>query len=180
MENAVGEENQMEMAYLGLSYWQFANCNAAAIFGIWQPTVTWLWPQLWEHNWMGNIIWKTLVESCRNSFKMHFEDGFTRSSSMEMNRWKRETLAGSRDRERIFQSCDNWKISSFAKPQKPEENAIASLVKLMLPTLCRSSQRFKSPKSYKCRKRKILFPETEKRANRKHILVLILWSWCTF
>ena len=34
MENAVGEENQMEMAYLGLSYWQFANCNAAAIFGI--------------------------------------------------------------------------------------------------------------------------------------------------
>ena len=34
MENAVGEENQMEMAYLGLSYLQFANCNAAAIFGI--------------------------------------------------------------------------------------------------------------------------------------------------
>ena len=40
LENAVGEENQMEMAYLGLSYLQFANCNAAAIFGIWQPTVT--------------------------------------------------------------------------------------------------------------------------------------------
>ena len=107
----------------------------------------WLWPQLWEHNWMGNILWKTLVESCRNSFKMHLVDGFTRSS-MEMNRWRRETLASSRDRERIFQSCDNWKISSFAKPQKPEENANASLMKLLLPTLCRFSKRFKSPKSY--------------------------------
>ena len=33
LENAVGEANQMEMAYLGLSYWQLVNCNAAAIFG---------------------------------------------------------------------------------------------------------------------------------------------------
>ena len=30
----VGEENQVEMAYLGFSCWEFANGNAAAVLGI--------------------------------------------------------------------------------------------------------------------------------------------------
>ena len=34
LENAVGKENQVGMAYLGLSYWQLANGNAAAILCI--------------------------------------------------------------------------------------------------------------------------------------------------
>ena len=38
LENEVGEENQMEMAHLGLSYWQFANGNADCCCHIWYMT----------------------------------------------------------------------------------------------------------------------------------------------